>query len=243
PLAELDQPGADLVNWVISPIGMAGEAGVWLNQGANLSFSAGRAWIENLNERIIELPWAHAAASRLPTGSAVLDIGAAESLFAIELATMGHRTIALDPRGYGLTHPNLDVVTEAVEDWDGPSQPLDAVFSISAIEHFGLGHYVPAAEQSGLDRVAMERFASWLRPDGLLFLTAPFGTWSVDELQRVYDTDHLAELIDGWKVIDRSVYARASSTEWSRLDAERIDAPWAHPDAGVVLLELARPAP
>ncbi len=240
-LASLDQRGADLVNWVISPIGMAGQARVWLNHGANVSFAKGRAWVENLNERVIELPWSHAAAHRLPAGSTVLDVGATESLFSIELATMGHHVFALDPRAYPLSHANLEAVATTVEGWEGPPRPLDAVFAISAIEHFGVGHYVEAADRDDLDRVAMERFATWLAPGAPLFLTVPFGEWSVDELQRVYDSAHLGELLKGWETRERSVFARRSSVEWERLSEAKIDEPWAHPEAGVVLLELVHP--
>ncbi len=240
PLEALDQDTADLVNWVISPVGMAGEGRAWINHGANVTFAAGRAEIENLNERIIELPWAHGQAARLAPGSLVLDIGSTEGLLAMELATMGHRVLALDPRPYPMSHPNLEVLPTSVEDWDGPAEPLDAVFAISAIEHFGLGHYVEAAERQDLDRVAMERFAEWLRPGAPLLLTVPFGTWAVSELERIYDAEHLAALIEGWEVVDRSVFARRGPTEWERLEASCLDTEWRN-GAGVALLELRQP--
>lgn len=239
-VASLDQDTADLVNWVISPIGMAGEALAWINHGASMSFGEGRAWIDNLNERIVELPWAHAQASRLDPGSLLLDIGSTEGLLAVELATWGHQVLALDPRPYPLEHPNVEAIASTVEAWGGPPRPLDAVFAISAIEHFGLGHYVERADREDLDQLAMERFAAWLHPGAPLFLTVPFGTWQVSELERVYDTAHLEQLIKGWDVVERNVFARRSSTEWQRLDPSCIDEDWSG-DAGVVLLELRQP--
>lgn len=237
PLSALDQDTADLVNWVISPIGMAGEGLAWVNHGASMSFAAGRAWIDNLNERIVELPWAHAQASRLDPGSLVLDIGSTEGLLAVELASWGHEVYALDPRPYPIAHPGVRAVPATVEAWEGPPRPLDAVFAISAIEHFGLGHYVDRADREDLDRVAMERFASWLRPDAPLFLTVPFGTWQVSELERVYDSAHLEQLIKGWEVLERNVFIRRSSTQWERLAPSAIDEPWPG-GPGVALLVL-----
>lgn len=237
PLSALDQDTADLVNWVISPIGMAGEGLAWVNHGASMSFGAGRAWIDNLNERIVELPWAHAQASRLEPGSLVVDIGSTEGLLAVELASWGHEVYALDPRPYPIRHPGVTAVPSAVEAWEGPRRPLDAVFAISAIEHFGLGHYVDRDDREDLDRVAMERFASWLRPGAPLFLTVPFGSWQVSELERVYDSAHLTQLIKGWEVLERNVFVRRSSTQWERLDPSAIDEPWPG-GPGVALLVL-----
>jgi hypothetical protein len=231
---------ADVVNWVISPDGMAGEGLAWINNGAWMRFAEGRAWIHGLNERIVELPWAHAHASRLEPASFLLDVGSTEGLLAVELATAGHQVLALDPRPYPLAHPNLEVVASTVEEWDGPSRQVDAVFAISAIEHFGLGHYVDRADREDLDQVAMERFAGWLRPGAPLFLTVPYGTWHVSDFERVYDAPHLERLIKGWEVVEREVFARRSATEWQRLDPSCIDDAWVG-EAGVVLLELRQP--
>lgn len=237
PLSALDQDTADLINWAISPVGMAGEGLAWLNHGTTVSFAEGKVWIDNLNERVVELPWAHVKASTLTPGSRVLDVGSTEGLLAIELASCGHHVVALDPRPYPIAHPRVEAVASPVEEWDGPKQPLDAVFAISAVEHFGLGHYVEAAADRNLDRIALDRFAQWLRPGAPLLLTVPFGTWQVTELERVYDTGHLAQLIDGWTVVERSVFARQGAMVWEQLPETAIDEPWGG-GSGVVLLEL-----
>lgn len=239
-LAGLRPGAADVASWVISPDGTAGEGLAWIDNGAWMRFAEGRAWIHGLNERIVELPWAHAHAGHLEPASFVLDVGSTEGLLAVDLATAGHQVLALDPRRYPLEHPNLEVVDSTVEEWDGPARQLDAVFAISAIEHLGLGHHVDRADREDLDRVAMERFAGWLRPGAPLFLTVPYGTWQVSELERVYDAPHLEQLIKGWEVVEREVFARRSATGWQRLDPSCIDDAWVG-EAGVVLLELRQP--
>lgn len=235
PLAELSEPAAHLVNWANSAIGMAGEGGVFVNNGLNLQFHAGGAELVEVSERIVELPFASAVGATLPLGSHVLDVGARESSLSLELANLGHRTVALDPRGYPFDHPNLTVVVESAEDWIGPAEPFDAVFCISTIEHVGLGAYGLDGDVPDLDMVIMERLRGWLRADGQCVLTVPFGRWSVDSFQRVYDDEHLERLVDGWKITQQQRYRRLDARAWAPF---AVDEPWPDERTGVALLLL-----
>jgi hypothetical protein len=143
---------------------------------------------------------------------------------------------ASDLRPYPLAHPNLTVLTGPLEDWDGPAEPLDAVLSLSTIEHIGLGAYGDDHGAGDGDRRLVERFSSWLRPGGELVLTAPYGRWEVTELQRVYDRPHLDALLDGWRVLDRSVCVQTAPDRWERADGEPPEATWNGGTRGVVLL-------
>ena len=53
---------------------------------------------------------------------------------------------------------------------------LDAIFALSAVAGLGLERDEPVDD---LDRQVVDRFRKWLRPEGLLVLTVPFGEWSV----------------------------------------------------------------
>lgn len=237
----LTEAGAHLVNWANGAIGMAGETGMWINTGVNLLFSQGRLRIESVNERIVELPFAHEVAAGIPRGGRVLDVGATESLLALELASLGYRVTAVDPRPYPFQHPNLTVVAHNVEEWEGPNHDFDAIFCISTIEHIGLGHYVPSTDRDDLDRFVMKLLATWLAPSGVVVLTVPFGQWSVDDFQRVYDRAHLERLLAGWIVEDRRVFVPSDSRTWAPMSDEAFESNWSHESVGVALIRLRQP--
>ena len=235
-LEDLRAGVADFLNWAAGHTGPAGQAGLWLNPPVNVRHAAGEVLPGDVNERIVEVPYALAAVAGLPAGSAVLDFGAAESTLSFSLASLGFDVTAVDLRPYPLAHPNLRTVTTPVESWDGPDRPLDAILSVSTLEHVGLGHY--GHDQGGidLDRRIVERFAGWLRPGGEFVLTAPYGTWSVDELQRTYDAEHLDALLAGWQILDRAVCVQTSPTRWERAEGEPPASTWEGGARGVVLV-------
>lgn len=240
PVEELSRNMAELVNWAQGHLGFAAQAGLWLNQGVYVELLPGGGHVRSVNERLIEVPYAMGVASGLSRGAHVLDVGSVESTFALSLASLGYDTIALDFRPYPFTHRKLEVVTAKVEEWDGPARPLDAVFSISTIEHLGVGAYGEDPSAATLDRLAVERFKRWLRPGGVFVLTAPYGVWGVDELERTYDAEHLDRLLEGWEVTDRRFGRRTSETSWEVLDEEPDPSSWPAGGGGVVLL-TARP--
>ena len=53
--------------------------------------SAGTATAMQVTERIVEVPFAMAALSRLEPGARILDIGSAESTFPLSAASLGYR--------------------------------------------------------------------------------------------------------------------------------------------------------
>jgi SAM-dependent methyltransferase len=235
-------PGlADLLNWAAGHTGPAAQAGVWFNPPVTLFHHDGTVRAGEVNERIVELPWALGAAMALAPGALVLDFGATESTLSLSLASIGLDVIAADLRPYPLSHPRLRSLVGPIERWDGPERPLDAVFCVSAIEHVGLGAYDEAPTEGTLDHTIVRRFKEWLRPGGELVLTAPYGHWSVDELQRVYDAEHLDALLAGWRVTQRAVCLQTAPDRWERLDGEPDASTWDDGRRGVVLVR-ATPA-
>jgi hypothetical protein len=90
---------------------------------------------------------------------------------------------------------------------------FDAALCISTLEHVGLGWYGDSEYDAG-DRRALRRIAELLVPEGLLVLTVPYGTASVDALQRRYDRAGLDTLLDGWEVLDRRVVEQVDDRVW-----------------------------
>lgn len=86
-----------------------------------------------------------------------------------------------------------------------------------------------------LDLKALERLRELVKPDGLLVLTVPFAARaSVDDFQRVYDEDGLAELLRGWEVERSLRFGHVDRLTW------KLGAP-SHERHGVALI-TARPA-
>jgi SAM-dependent methyltransferase len=235
-------PGtADFLNWSSGHNGPAAQAGVWFNPAVTVFHHDGTVRPGDVNERIVEIPWVMGLATTLEPDSLVLDFGATESTVSLSLASLGLDVIAADLRPYPLAHPRLRSITGPIEQWDGPERPLDAVFCVSALEHVGLGAYdetptVSDLAHPDLDRRIVERFARWLKPGGEIAFTAPYGRWEVNELQRVYDAEHLGALFAGWRVTGRVICIQTAHDRWERVNGEPAAATWDDGTRGVVLL-------
>jgi 2-polyprenyl-3-methyl-5-hydroxy-6-metoxy-1,4-benzoquinol methylase len=237
-LADIDWPAADYINWLLSPSGLLAQGDCWMNWPVDLRVEPNSARVAGVNERIVETPHAHAALGTLARGSRIVDIGSCESVLALEMASMGFKVTALDPRPYPFRHPNLTVIESTTADWRGPDEPVNLITCISAVEHFGLGSY--GLSESGLDadRRAMTTFAGWLAPQGRLVLTVPFGVASVDSHQRVYDSKSLEQLVEDYSELSRAVYRRGSSGVWMPA-ADGDSGTWSVDEPGVAIVLLA----
>jgi hypothetical protein len=230
-------PGtADFLNWSNGHNGPAAQAGVWFNPPVTVFHHDGTVRANDVNERIVEVPYVMAAVASLPADSLILDFGATESTVALSLAALGHDVIAADLRPYPLQHPRLKSLVGPIESWGGPERPLDAVVCLSALEHVGLGAYDETPTDGDLDRVIAERFRGWLRPSGELVLTAPYGAWEVGETQRVYDAAHLDALLVGWTIVEKVVCVQTAHDRWERAGGEPAASTWDDGTRGVVLL-------
>lgn len=213
-VADLDGAAAELINFAASHRGFAAQAELWLNPPLTVAHSAGDVRLGQVNERIVEVPFAMRALGRVPVGSRVLDFGSSESTLALSLATMGYRVTALDLRPYPFEHPNLRSVASPLEAWDAPPGGFDAVLCVSTVEHVGLGWYGEDGSRENGDALAMRRLRELLAPGGICVLTVPYGAWSVDDVQRRYDAAHLDSLVDGWEVLERMVVEQRDDQTW-----------------------------
>ena len=134
PLERLDEPLAQAINYATSHEGFHAQAGLWFNPPVAVGLSAGAATAVQVTERIVEVPFAMAALSRLGPGARILDIGSAESTFPLSAASLGYQVTAIDPRPLAYSHPNLESHPVLLEDWDAPAGSFDAAFLISTIE-------------------------------------------------------------------------------------------------------------
>ena len=219
PLEKLDGSLAQAINYATSHEGFYAQAGLWFNPPVAVVLSAGAAAAVQVTERIVEVPFAMAALSRLEPGARILDIGSAESTFPLSAASLGYKVTAIDPRPLAYSHPNLESHAALLEDWDGPSEPFAAAFLISTIEHVGLGAYGErpygdAEHGAGADVAFLDRVRALLSPEGLLILTMPYGTRDLTDLERIYDEESLSKLLADWEILERHIVVRRDPLVW-----------------------------
>lgn len=212
-LSDLGARGARFLNRAERHDGLAAQAGLWFNPPITIRFSPGKAEVGDVNERIIEMPFALQTISALPHGSTILDVGSSESTLAFSLASLGYQVTGIDLHPYPLEHPNLETIAAPLEDWEGPEGFFDAILCLSSIEHFGLGAYGESPKE-GLDVAAMKKLRTLIKPGGLLVFTAPFGRYEVTDFQRTYDSEALLNLLDGWQIDVLWLALQRDSTHW-----------------------------
>lgn len=214
PVDDLDADSSRLLNHADSHLGFAAQRGLWLNPAVSVEHRPGDVVESDVNERIVEIPYAMRALGALRPPASVLDVGSVESLLALHCASLGYTTCALDLRPYPFEHPNLDVVVSKLEEWDAGDRRFDAILCVSTLEHVGLGWYGESPEDQGADRRALQRLGDMLSPDGLVILTVPYGAAAVDAVQRTYDHSTLDALLEGWEVSDREIVVQSDRRTW-----------------------------
>ena len=60
--------------------------------------------------------------------------------------------------------------------------------------------------------------ARLLSPEGLMILTAPYGTRAITELERIYDEESLSKLLADWEVLERQIVVRRDALVWEADD-------------------------
>ncbi len=202
-----------LANRMIGHDGYQAQLGLWVNEPLSVGFEEGSLRLNDVNERIVEIPYVLGAVTGRAAGARVLDIGCCESTVALHLASLGYRVTALDPRPYPFAHPNLTVRTSGVEAFTA-DEPFDVVILLSTIEHLGVGSYGLTTDDR-LDLEAMRHIRTLLAEDGTLVLTTPFGKAAVNELERTYDVAGVRELLDGYRIVgEPQVAVRSNRTTW-----------------------------
>jgi SAM-dependent methyltransferase len=217
-LAELDETLARILNYGASHQGFAAQANLWFNPAILVGYDAHNVGVRWINERIVEVPYAFRALSRIPRGARVLDVGATESTVSLSLATLGYDVTAVDPRSNPLSHQRLQTIVANIEEWEHDDADFDAVLCLSTIEHIGTTAYGQPSAGERLDLAAMERMRELAKPDALLILTTAVGRASVNEFGRVYDQDGLDELLQGWDLDDLTLAQRVDERSWVTID-------------------------
>tara|TARA_R110002110_G_scaffold213678_3_gene427055 strand:+ start:553 stop:1299 length:747 start_codon:yes stop_codon:yes gene_type:complete len=91
-------------------------------------------------------------------------------------------------------------------------EKFDACFSISSVEHDGLGRYGDPLDPNG-DLKAMQRLKDFLHDDSLVYFAVPVGADKiVFNVHRVYGYKRIDKLLEGWDVVDQYGFNENSFT-------------------------------
>jgi len=232
----LDEITADFLNQATGYLGLAAQAGVFVNEPIIVHYGVGDVRVTDVNERIVELPFVFRELSVLPHHGSIIDIGSSESTVSLSLASLGYDVTTVDPRGYGFAHPNIDGLGDVTE---ADQQRYDGAVVLSTIEHVGVAHYGQDADPDA-DIALMDELATKLKPSGVLVLTTPFGDGRDGGFQRIYEPERLTRLLGSFDVDTVEIAQRYGTTEWRVEVADFGDLPVITDDEYRVIMVVAR---
>jgi len=177
-----------------------------------------------------------------------LDFGGFESTLPLALAGLGVDVTVVDQRRYPFQHERLHVLQhDILQPLVGLPSDFDLVYSISTIEHVGLGDYGDHRASNG-DSLAMVNLWEKVRPGGRLFVSVPAGEASEHRGYRIYSPETLARLLPGQGEI-RYFQKRGRFAVWRECSAQaiathRYQNPYADfPVEGVAIAVVRKPVP
>uniref|UniRef100_UPI00286A04D8 class I SAM-dependent methyltransferase n=1 Tax=Chamaesiphon sp. OTE_8_metabat_110 TaxID=2964696 RepID=UPI00286A04D8 len=181
-------------------------SGLWFNEPINVSYHNDKAHWAGTTERIVEKNFILLSLARLYESNQVkiLDVGSAESLLAYELASLNYSVTAIDIRPISLSHPNLKFIKSDICHPVLPIASFDCVIALSTLEHIGLGWYGDEVG-AGLDRQAVEKIHSLIKPGGSFIMTVPYGQRALTPVHRIYDRESLQSLVQDFRIV-RAAY-------------------------------------
>lgn len=136
--------------------------------------------------------WAQAweaGAVVFPPGATVLEIGCAEADWQTPMLAERPDLQITGVDWRACTRPG-HLVRADVLTVDFVPESFDAIVSVSATEHIGLGSYEQDPLDPDGDTHSMQRARQWLKPGGWLYLDVPYrpdGPYSVNSNFRAYD--------------------------------------------------------
>jgi SAM-dependent methyltransferase len=228
----------DVLNHELGHAGKLARAGLWFNPPVVVRFANNQARMVGVSERILEHMFVHTRLPKPP--AAVLDLGCAESISALEMASFGYDVTGVDLRDLPLEHPSLRMVLADIAELPFPAASFDVVVSLSTIEHVGLAWY--GTEQKGTDFHVAAEVQRVLRPGGLFILTVPYGRAALTPLHRVYDRARLDTLLRSFERVETAFGVRDGNAWSFTTDAARADGVDSTDRASAVALLVARKA-
>lgn len=152
-----------------------------------------------------------------PSWAKVLEIGCAEADWQTPMLAMRPDLHLVGVDWRACQRPGVMLHADVRSPGLFQPETFDAVVSISAVEHIGLGAYNDDPIDPEGDSHAMRNAHTWLKPGGWLYLDVPYGsTYVVEEKYRRYDDAAVtARLLPGFAV-----------RHWAKCDVDHPDSPY-----------------
>lgn len=150
--------------------------------------------------------------------SVILEVGANDEFSADILTDNGYKVMGIDLREHTIrpkqNYPRIigDFVKTCYQDLL-PVYFFDVIYSLSAIEHFGLGTYGEEVRDDLYDWRAMTCIWDRLKYEGLCYITVPYGEKHLTHGRdwRVYNKESLQDrIIQDFEVLERLYFASGS---------------------------------
>ncbi len=167
-------------------------------------------------DRDIEYSWITA---NMPEGPGnALDFGCGPLWLGLLAVRKGFNVTAMDlePLTWYYEHPSLRFVQGDILKLILPSNHFDLIINCSSIEHVGLaGRYGVTESRPDGDIEAMGSLKSLLKSGKSMPLTIPVGRDRVfNPLHRVYGTDRMPRLLEGWEVVKNEYWIKNNINRW-----------------------------
>jgi len=175
---------------------------------------SGRPRWKSTNERVIERAWILRHLGVVPVGAGILDVGCAESLLPLELASCGYKVTGIDIRMYGLNHPNLHFIQGDMTTVELPANAFDVAIALSTLDHIGLGWYGDPKGGAAELMSAVTKIYHALRPGGMFMVTVPYGISGATPLHRIFNHEQLLEMLTGFAIVEMEYGLRFDDHTW-----------------------------
>ncbi len=156
----------------------------------------------------------------------ILDIGSYRH-FILGLQAK-YKVTTLDVRPRPKATDNEVVITGDAKRLDLPDNSIDAVVSLCAIEHFGLGRYGDEFDLSG-DKKACQEMIRVLNPGGVLILTTTITQGSaltVFNAHRIYDYAAIQALLAPLERVEEAFFSHNKGGWCSREEVSSVPGIW-----------------
>jgi len=189
-----------------------------------------RGWGRWLDERAVEYPWFF---SRLPSGPGkLLDAGSVLNFdFVLSHERLGNKAISiftLGPESENYCHRGISYVYGDLRECCYRDDHFDWIVSISTLEHVGMNNTIFYSSDDSKNECdpqshlqALVELRRILKPNGVLYLTLPFGRPQLLGWLQVFDARMVRRVVEVFRPASvRESYFHYTNAGWQASSAE-----------------------